>query len=283
MSLTRPSASAAIRPPFPSAPFSTRKTHVQGDSSSRLHLAPVDAAVIFPDGAHINGPTPKPEQKRQSLSNPMSRDPPDRGNVRTSIRSPGRGNATPKPDFGNCPGARGGGTPTRANIKDGLDASRIIETITPPARLSAPEHIPIENTRYVASYNWVEGDEPTIVVPGTSVPPEIARSDGRTPSDCMQVRRACGQGASSRSSCKTRATTFSTRTGRVCPHTLSFRSSLRRTGSTTRRRLSTGQLWTSSRTATACASSCAGSTRPEARRRATFGSMWNSWARRLSF
>jgi len=76
-----------------------------------------------------------------------------------------------RPDFGNSLGTRGGGSPTRANIKEGLDTSGIIETITPPARLSAPEYIPIENTRYVASYNWVEGEEPTIVVPGTSVPP----------------------------------------------------------------------------------------------------------------
>lgn len=95
----------------------------------------------------------------------MSRSQPDRGNVRTFIRGPGRDNASPKPDFGNSLGTRGGGTPTRTNIKESLDTSRIIETITPPARLSAPEHIPIKNTRYVASYNWVEGEEPTIVVP----------------------------------------------------------------------------------------------------------------------
>jgi hypothetical protein len=60
--------------------------------------------------------------------------------------------------------------PDFVNFKEGLDTSRIIETISPPARLSAPEHIPIENTRYVASYNWVDGEEPTIVVPGTSGP-----------------------------------------------------------------------------------------------------------------
>ena len=40
--------------------------------------------------------------------------------------------------------------------------SGMIETIPPPARLSAPEHIPIKNTRYVASYNWVESEEPTV-------------------------------------------------------------------------------------------------------------------------
>jgi hypothetical protein len=69
--------------------------------------------------------------------------------------------------------------PEIVNFKEGLDTSRIIETIFPPAHLSAPEHIPIENTRYVASYNWVEGEEPTIVVPGTSVLPGITHLDGR--------------------------------------------------------------------------------------------------------
>jgi len=109
----------------------------------------------------------------------MSRDRPDRGNVRTFKRGPGR-NASPKPDFGNSLGPRAGGTPIRTNIKEGLDTSRIIETITPPARLSASEHIPMENTRYVASYNWVEGKEPTIFVPGTSILTDIAHLDGRT-------------------------------------------------------------------------------------------------------
>ena len=106
------------------------------------------------------------------------------------------GNASPRPDFGNRYYVRGGGGgnnprgtrggpftrstsgyfPPEADIKEGLDTSRIIETIPSPARLSAPEHIPIENTRYVASYNWVAKEEPTIVVPGTglSAPLDIA-------------------------------------------------------------------------------------------------------------
>jgi len=98
-----------------------------------------------------------------------------------------RGNASPRPDFGNRyyvrggggnnpRGTRGGGPFTRstsgyfppeADIKEGLDTSKIIETIPSPPRQSAPEHIPIENTRYVASYNWVAKEEPTIVVPGS--------------------------------------------------------------------------------------------------------------------
>jgi hypothetical protein len=32
-----------------------------------------------------------------------------------------------------------------------------------------PEHIPIKDTRYLASYNWVDKDQPTIVIPGTSI------------------------------------------------------------------------------------------------------------------
>jgi len=71
---------------------------------------------------------------------------------------------------------RRGGTSTRAAILNfipkayinkNLDTSKIIKTIAQPASLSAPEHIPIENTRYVASYNWVDREEPTIVVPGS--------------------------------------------------------------------------------------------------------------------
>ena len=99
-----------------------------------------------------------------------------------------RGHAGPRPDAGNRYYVRGGSNPrgTRggpfnrstsissppgADIKEGLDTSKIIETVPLPARLSAPEHIPIENTRYVASYNWAEKEEPTIVVPGTAFPP----------------------------------------------------------------------------------------------------------------
>src|SRR5260221_6235643 len=101
-----------------------------------------------------------------------------------------RGNAGPRPDLGNRFYVRGGGNnprgtrgggphnrstsgnfPPEADIKEGLDTSRIIETIPSPARQAAPEHIPIENTRYVASYNWVPKEEPTIVVPGTGFPP----------------------------------------------------------------------------------------------------------------
>ena len=134
----------------------------------------------------IHPPFNSPQSKTQSSAfNPMSR-------TRGTFSPFTRGNASPRPDFGNRyyvrgggnnpRGTRGGGSfnrstsgnfPPEADIKEGLDTSRIIETIPSPvtARLSAPEHIPIENTRYVASYNWVPKEEPTIVVPGTGFPP----------------------------------------------------------------------------------------------------------------
>ncbi|KAH9971999.1 hypothetical protein BGW80DRAFT_1317515 [Lactifluus volemus] len=54
------------------------------------------------------------------------------------------------------------GLPQGANIKQGLDT--IIETIRAPTR---PTAIPIKNVKYVASYNWVNTENPTIVVPGS--------------------------------------------------------------------------------------------------------------------
>ncbi|KAH9973930.1 hypothetical protein BJV74DRAFT_782643 [Russula compacta] len=71
----------------------------------------------------------------------------------------------------NFRGGRGGGTthnfPPEADLKPGLDTSRIIETITHPGHSSVPEDIPIENVQYVTSYNWVDKEKPTIVVPGS--------------------------------------------------------------------------------------------------------------------
>jgi hypothetical protein len=119
-----------------------------------------------------------------------------------------RGHPSARPDHGNryyfrgSRGAKGGGSSTRttpgfppeADIKEGLDTSRIIETIPAPARLSAPEQIPIENTRYLASYNWVDREQPTIVVPGTNISPlELAHSMIMTnqPSDISHRFAAC--------------------------------------------------------------------------------------------
>ena len=88
-----------------------------------------------------------------------------------------------RPDYGNRHYVRGGrgrggssatsrATPTNfpseADIKKGLDTSKVVETIPPPPRPSAVEDVPIENVQYVASYNWVDKEDPTIVVPGTT-------------------------------------------------------------------------------------------------------------------
>ena len=54
-------------------------------------------------------------------------------------------------------------------MKKGLDTSEVIETIPAPPQPSPLDDIPIENVEYVASYNWVDTEQPTIVVPGTSV------------------------------------------------------------------------------------------------------------------
>ncbi|KAI0246423.1 hypothetical protein BJV78DRAFT_1356176 [Lactifluus subvellereus] len=50
--------------------------------------------------------------------------------------------------------------------------AKIIETIPAPARPTAPAALPIENVKYLASYNWVDTEKPTIIVPGS--PPQWA-------------------------------------------------------------------------------------------------------------
>src|SRR6266404_1699555 len=69
----------------------------------------------------------------------------------------GRGGAAARPAYDNTP---------EANVKEGLDTSKTIETIAQPSRPSAPEAVPIQNVKYVASYNWVDEVKPTIAVPG---------------------------------------------------------------------------------------------------------------------
>ncbi|KAI0251097.1 hypothetical protein BJV78DRAFT_1154696 [Lactifluus subvellereus] len=106
----------------------------------------------------------------------MSHEQPTRGSF-----SRGRGGRGFRPDFGNryyvrgSPNTRGRrrghgpatppGFPPEADIKEGLDMSRAIETIPVPARPTAPTALPIENVKYVASYNWADMEKPTIVVP----------------------------------------------------------------------------------------------------------------------
>lgn len=104
------------------------------------------------------------------------------GNFSSSTRGYGGGRA--RPDLGNRYYVRGGGRgrgggsspttlsfPSEVDMKKGLDTSKVIETIPAPPRPSALEHVPIENVQYVASYNWIDTERPTIVVPGTGVLP----------------------------------------------------------------------------------------------------------------
>jgi hypothetical protein len=103
------------------------------------------------------------------------------GNFPNFTRGYGGGRA--RPDYSNRYYFRGGrgrgggssaashGIPPETDIKKGLDTSKAIETIPAPPRPSALQDIPIENVQYVASYNWVDTERPTITVPGTSVLP----------------------------------------------------------------------------------------------------------------
>ena len=60
--------------------------------------------------------------------------------------------------------------PQESDLKKGLDATKIIHTIPTPAPPdAAPEQFPIKNVKYVASYNWVDAEKPTIIVPGASL------------------------------------------------------------------------------------------------------------------
>ena len=138
------------------------------------------------------------------------------GNFSSSTRGYGGGRA--RPDHGNRyyirgGRGRGGGTsatslnfPPEADIKRGLDISKVIETIPPPPRPSGLEDVPIENVQYVASYNWVDtaSEQPTIVVPGASVLPSSRLKDithSRRIPGTTQGRQLCGPGVRSHSPC----------------------------------------------------------------------------------
>lgn len=100
------------------------------------------------------------QYSRSSAGSGGSRNRTDIGNnhyVRSSRG--GRGGATARPAHDALP---------EADIKEGLDTTKVIETIPQPTRPSAPEGFPIENVKYVASYNWVDADKPTIAVPGAA-------------------------------------------------------------------------------------------------------------------
>jgi hypothetical protein len=73
-----------------------------------------------------------------------------------------------RPDYGNrfyLQGSRGrGGTsvtrpapnfPPDPHLKEGLDPTKSLHTTPAPA---TPENYPIENVKYVASYNWIDAE-----------------------------------------------------------------------------------------------------------------------------
>ncbi|KAH8983908.1 hypothetical protein EDB92DRAFT_1951194 [Lactarius akahatsu] len=104
-----------------------------------------------------------------------SREQPSRLNFTNTRRRGGR----LRPDYGNRfyffgSRERGGGSaarpadnfPSEPDLKEGLDTT-IIQTISTPAHPMVPEYFPIDNVKYVASYNWTGAEEPTIVVPGS--------------------------------------------------------------------------------------------------------------------
>ena len=106
-----------------------------------------------------------------------SREQPSRLNF-TSTR--GRGGRL-RPDYGNMfyfRGSRGrrGGSAARPahdfslepDLKEGLGTTKIIDTIPAPACPTAPEDFPINNVKYVASYNWTDAEKPTMVAPGAA-------------------------------------------------------------------------------------------------------------------
>ncbi|KAH9047956.1 hypothetical protein EDB83DRAFT_2227213 [Lactarius deliciosus] len=105
-----------------------------------------------------------------------SREQPSRLNFTNTRRRGGR----LRPDYGNrfyLFGSRGWGAgsatrpadnfPSESDLKEGLDTTTIIQTISAPAHPMVPEYFPIDNVKYVASYNWTAAEKPTIVVPGS--------------------------------------------------------------------------------------------------------------------
>ena len=113
----------------------------------------------------------------------MSREQSSRPNFGSSTGSSGRGgrnkpnNANSRSSHGERRGQRG--TTARpahaalpkADIKEGLDMARVIKTMAQPTRPSAPEDFPIENVKYITSYNWIDEEKPTIAVPGATHSP----------------------------------------------------------------------------------------------------------------
>ena len=73
----------------------------------------------------------------------------------------GEGGVAPPPDLPTT-------SPSNSDLKEGLGTTKIIDTIPVPARPTAPENFPINNVKYVASYNWTDAEKPTMVAPGVA-------------------------------------------------------------------------------------------------------------------
>ncbi|KAH8993066.1 hypothetical protein EDB86DRAFT_2930349 [Lactarius hatsudake] len=82
----------------------------------------------------------------------------DHGNRFYFHGSQGRGGSAARPAHNFSP---------EPDLKEGLDATKVIQTIPAPPHRTAPEYFPIDNVKYVASYNWVDAEKPTMVVPGS--------------------------------------------------------------------------------------------------------------------
>lgn len=111
----------------------------------------------------------------------LSHEEPSRTNFTSFTSTRGRGGRL-RPDYGNrfyFQGSRGRGrgsanrpapnSPTEPDLKEGLDTTKVINTIPAPARPAAPKDFPIDNVKYVASYNWIQGEKPTIIAPGAAL------------------------------------------------------------------------------------------------------------------
>ena len=216
----------------------------------------------------------------------------------TSTRGRGRGRGRGgrlRPDQGNrfyYRGSRGRGgssaadrpapnVPPEPDLRGGLDTTKIIDTIPAPTRHAATD-FPIKNVKYVASYNWVDAEKPTIIVPGAALPSlEVFLGITNSP---LQDHQLYGPSGQSHLHCSlTKISFISTGILRSCPSTHCYHCLQPRTRYIARRRHpSNGRLWTSSQTATVCANSCAGLTRRQTEQYAISGSMSSLSAPRLS-
>jgi hypothetical protein len=56
--------------------------------------------------------------------------------------------------------------PAEPDLKLDLDTTESIDMIFAPVHPAAPEQFLMDNVKYVASYNWIDGEKQTIIVPG---------------------------------------------------------------------------------------------------------------------